>query len=140
MQVSIPLRYVYYNKTLIDFGSGLNATAYPIQSLIQNGQNLNVNPTGALIYISPKVMRGFLGQVYILNDPLNNFPAFKLNHAQPDFILQQVMMQGVSLDEFVFYNGIRGPIKIWNITYEKEQKLNPKYLNTTLPSEITWKF
>jgi len=139
-QTSIPVRYIYFNKTLVDFKSGINATIYPIQSLTQNGANLNINPTGAIIYLSPKVMKGFLGQVYILDDPLNNYPAFKLDHSQPDFILQQFTSQGVPLDEFVEYNGIRGPIKIWSINYIGNEKVNPKYLNTTLPSDITWQF
>lgn len=139
-QVSIPLRYIYYNKTLIDFKTGINATAYPIQALTQVGQGLSINPTGAVIYLSPRVMKGFLGQVYILDDAQNNFPAFELAHSQPDFILQQVSAQGLSLDEFVYYNGIRGPIKIWNINYTGDEILNPKYLNTTIPSDITWRF
>jgi asparagine N-glycosylation enzyme membrane subunit Stt3 len=139
-QVMVPLRYVYYNKTLTDFGSGINATAYPIQQLAQVGIGMSINPTGGLIYLSPRIMRGFLGQVYILNDPLNNFPAFKLNHSQPDFILQQVAAQGIKVDEFVEYGGIRGPIKIWSINYNGDEILNPKYLNTTFPPEITWKF
>jgi hypothetical protein len=85
-------------------------------------------------------MRGFLGQVYILNDPLNNFPAFKIAHQQPDFILQQLSAQGVILNEFVEYNGIRGPIKIWEINYTGNEKLNIDYLSTTLPKYITWQF
>jgi len=139
-QVKIPMRYLYYGGVLVDFNTGINATAYPIQSISQIDQGLNINPTGSLIYLSPKIMRGFLGQVYILNDPLDNFPAFKLDYAQEDFILQQISMQGASLNEFVDYNGIRGPIKIWGIKYSYNQKDNPKYLNTTLPSDITWQF
>jgi asparagine N-glycosylation enzyme membrane subunit Stt3 len=140
MQVSIPLRYVYYNKTLTDFGSGINATIYVIQSITQVGQGLSVDQTGSAIYLSPRVMRGFLGQVYLLNDPFNNFPAFKVAHSQPDFILQQVAAQGLVLDEFVQYNGIRGPIKIWEITYTGKEKIMKDSLLALPPDYITWKF
>jgi hypothetical protein len=139
-QLLLPLRYLYTNKTLIDFESGLNATAYPIQSLVAANNGLQIDTIGAAIYLSPRIMKGFLGQVYILDDPLNNFPAFKLEYTQTDYILQQIEGQGVQLDAFVYYQGIRGPIKIWNVTYPNGQNSNPKYLNTTFPTEIYWAF
>ena len=139
-QITIPLRYLYYEGQIRDFKTGINATAYIIQNIYDSGQGLQLDNFGAMIYISPRVMKGMLGQVYLLNDPFNNFPAFKLSHSQPDFILQQISNQGVSLDEFVDYNGIRGPIKIWKINYNGDEIINPKYLNTTFPPEITWKF
>lgn len=142
LNVKIPLRYVYSNGNITDFGSGLEATAYPIQNLIQqaNGQ-LTVDPDGGLIYLSPRILRGYLGQVYILNDPFKKFPAFTLAHTQPDYILQMISAQnGIKLGDFAIYQGFRGPIKIWNVTYPSDVQFKPEYISPNLPPEINWQF
>jgi len=142
MNIRLPLRYVYSNGNITDFGSGVEAAAYPIQNIIQtsNGQ-LNIDQDGGIIYLSPRILRGYLGQVYILNDPFNKFPAFELQHTQPDYILQMIAAQnGIKLGDFAIYQGIKGPIKIWNVTYPSDTKFNEEYAGTALPKEINWQF
>jgi len=136
----IPIRYLYANGEMLDFKSGIEAAVYPIQSIISNGNGYQVEQEGAAIYLSPRVLKGFLGQVYILDDPFNNFPAFEVTYKQNDFILQQFESQGVQLNDFVYYQGIKGPITIWNINYPAGQQSNPEYLNVVFPGEIDWAF
>ena len=139
-QDTVPIRYLYTNGEMIDFKTGIEAVVYPIQSMTANGGGYQVDEQGAVIYISPRVLKGFLAQVYILDDPFNNFPAFKVAYKQNDFILQQFEAQGLPLNDFVYYQGIKGPITIWNITYPDDQQSNSEYLNTVFPEEIDWAF
>ena len=140
-QVSVPLRYLYFDDKFKDYGSGINATADIIQKFYVQNQELQLDSMGAMIYISPRVMRGLLGQLYILNDPFGTFSNFKLAHVQDDYILEQIKAQGAAnVGEFSYYQGLRGPIKIWNVTYSGDEKINPDYLLRTQPSYITWKF
>jgi asparagine N-glycosylation enzyme membrane subunit Stt3 len=139
-QISAPMRYLYYNNQIKDFGFGINATAYIIQRVYSSNQGLQLDNLGAMIYLSPRIMRGMLGQVYVLNDPFKKWGAFKLVHNQPDYILSQIESQGIQLGEFTYYQGLRGPIKIWNITYTGEEKVKEEYLSKEPPSDITWKF
>ena len=139
-QLYLPLRYLYVNGEFYDFGSGLEGAASIIQRVYQGNGGLQLDPEGALIYVSPRVMRGFFGQVYILDDPFNNFPALEVIHTQPDFILQQFTSQGLVLNDFVEYQGIRGPIKIWEITYTGNEKPMKDSLAATVPDYINWSF
>jgi asparagine N-glycosylation enzyme membrane subunit Stt3 len=136
----VPMRYLEYNGKFKDFGKGINATAYIIQQVYSSGQGLQLDNMGAMIYLSPRIMRGMLGQVYVLNDPLKKWGAFKLVHSEPDFILSQISAQGVNLGEFTYYQGLRGPIKIWNITYTGKEEVKEEYLIKSPPSYITWSF
>jgi len=139
-QDTLPIRYLYVNGVLLDFETGIDAAVYPIQSMVSAGGGYQVEQEGAVIYLSPRVLRGFLGQVYILDDPFNNFPAFEVAYKQNDFILQQFESQGVELNDFVYYQGIKGPITIWDINYPAEQQANSEYLNIIFPEEIDWNF
>jgi hypothetical protein len=93
-----------------------------------------------MIYLSPRIMRGMLGQVYVLNDPFKKWGAFELVHSEQDYILSQIASQGIELGEFTYYEGLRGPIKIWNITYTGDEQVKEDYLIKSPPSYITWKF
>jgi hypothetical protein len=140
-QIGVPLRYLYVQGKLLDFKTGLNAAAYIIQKADTNdGQNLNIDQLGAMMYLSPRILRGFLGQAYVLNNSLGNFPNFKLAHSQQDFIIEQLNQRGANLGDFVYYYGLRGPIKIWQVEYTGNEKPNEDYTRTTVPDYITWKF
>jgi hypothetical protein len=89
-------------------------------------------------------MRGFLAQVYILNDPFHNFPAFQLAHSQTDYILQYYQSQGLQVNEFTEAQGLKGPIKIWKVNYTDNMPImngsEPESLARIPPSYITWTF
>jgi hypothetical protein len=145
-QVDIPMRYLYYDGQIYDYKTGINSTLYPIERVYQTNQGLQEDKLGAAIYISPRVMRGFLGRVYLLNDVFNNFKSFELVHEEENLIIGMINQQSTAeekLKSFVYfdnYGGLQGPIKIWKINYKGNEKINPEYVLTRVPDYITWEF
>jgi len=137
-QYKVYLRYLAVQGKVIDFKSGINASAYIFPSLIVQGNGVNSNPIGAAMYLSPRLMRGMLVQVYILNDPFKNFPNFKLVHSEENLIVNSLNQQGMSLPEFIYYQGIQGPIKIWEIEYTGKEKIKQEYLDTDATKYLDW--
>ena len=39
-------------------------------------------------------------------------------------------------ENFIEYNGFRGPVKIWEINYPKDIKFEEEYLSKEYPSEL----
>lgn len=137
-QYKVYIRYLAVQGKVIDFKSGVNASAYVFPSLIVQGNGVNSNPIGAAMYLSPRLMRGMLVQVYILNDPFKNFPNFKLVHSEQDLIIDSLNQQGMNLPEFIYYQGIQGPIKIWEIEYTGKEKIKQEYLDTDATKYLDW--
>ncbi len=135
---ALPLQYLYYNGRFIDFKEGIKATAYIIQRVSPS----SLDNMGAVMYISPRLMRGFLSQVYILNDSLKNFPHFKLAYVEQGPNIARIRQQGYSLNEFSYLDGkgVEGPIKIWSIEYTGNEKINEEWLRKTPPEWVDWKF
>jgi hypothetical protein len=80
-----------------------------------------------------------LVQKYILNDPFNNFPNFKIAHVEPNTIIADLNNQGMNLPEFVYYQGVQGPIKIWEIKYIGNEKVKQEYLDSDASKYLNWK-
>jgi len=138
-QHNVPLRYASISgREFFDFGSGIEATAYVFPS-INAGENINQNPVGAVMFISPRLMRGMLAQTYILDDPFDNFPGLNLVHSEANSIIDSLRVQGMDLPDFVHYQGIQGPIKIWEIAYTGEEELQEKYMDTDSSKYLEWK-
>jgi len=135
----IPLRYIEFEGNFIDFGSGLNGTMKIIPMLKQSSQGVQIDPFGASIYISPRVMRGFLAQKYLLDDPLGNFPNFKVAHVEQNIIIEGMNNQGMNLPDFIYYSGVQGPITIWEIEYTGEETEQEKYLDKDTSKYLDWK-
>jgi hypothetical protein len=141
IQTRIPIRYLYLEGKMQDFKTGINASVSLIKKIDNNNGQLGVDSIGAGIYLSPRVFKGLLGQVYVLNDALGKFPNFKLSHSEQDLWVKQLeQYAGQDLGDFVYYQGLRGPIKIWNVNYNGDEKVIPEFLQTQKPSSITWKF
>ena len=138
LQHKVNLRYLYGGGEFIDFGSGIEACAFLIPRLIYNAQGLSSNPIGAAMFISPRLMRGMFSQVYLLDDSLNKFPNFKLVHSEPNFIVRDLRNQGMDLPEIIYYSGIQGPIKIWEIEYTGNEQLKEEYLDTDASKYLSW--
>ncbi len=134
-QINIPLRYIYFKDQFYDFKTGLEGTADIIPKVDSNGK---LNIAGALIYISPRVMRGMLAQKYLLDDPFNNFPNFKLTHTESSLVVESLNSQGTNLGEFIYYGGVQGPIKIWDIEYTGKEKIVEEYLDKDYSKYLSW--
>ena len=128
-QFRIPLRYVYYNGLLINLGEGLETVVYFIPSVSPSGQGVTINELGAVIYLPPKVTKSLVAQLYLLNDIFNNYPGVNLVHSEPSPLVDSLNNQGLNLNEFVYYGGIQGPIKIWEINHQDNIIAREEFLN-----------
>jgi len=137
-QYRIPLRYIYVNNQFYDFGSGLEGCVYVIPRVYQSGQSLQKDDLGALIWISPRVLRGYLAQKYLLDDPFDNFPNFEIAHVEQNFIVESLNNQGIEVGEFVIYGDLQGPIKIWDVKYTGDEQLKEEYLDTDASKYLDW--
>lgn len=119
---ALPMRYVYYNNTMEDFGSGINATFMIIPSLnvSQNGQ-VQVDPIGAGIYLSPKVQQTLYARLYLMNDPYKQYTTFSLANIQENNIVTELRSHGINVGDFLYYQGnLLAPLKIWKTTYPSD--------------------
>jgi len=94
---------------------------------------------GSILYISPRVMRGYFAQKYLLDNPFNKFSNFELVHSEDNLIVSELKKQGVNLNEFVYYQGIQGPIKIWEIKYSGNEEKKQEYLDRDASKYLSWK-
>jgi hypothetical protein len=117
-QINLPVRYIYYNGTLYDFKNGTNSAIYIMPEISQVSTGIQVDDIGALMYFSPKVVNSLMAQLYIMNDPLNEYKGgITLAHSEPDPLGTYIeMYSGKKLNEFFYFNGVRGPLKIWKVT------------------------
>lgn len=116
-QLNIPVRYAYYNQKFYDFEEGLNATVMIIPSLNVNSKGgAEIDEQGAMIYLSDKTRNSLFAKLYLMNDPLNEYPTLNISHIEYDSVIKYLNSQGENL-EFIYYGGFRGPIKIWKVEY-----------------------
>jgi len=131
-QIRIPLRYLEVEGQFYDFGNGLNSAAKIIPLVTQNSQGgVQADRMGALMYLSEKVSGSLFARLYLLNDPLEQYPTIKLAHAEPDPAIASLNAQGANFGEFIYFNGIRGPIKIWRTDYPENILEKEEFLRTT---------
>lgn len=117
-QVQIPLRYIYtYNKK-VDFGGGVEAGFYVIPSASpQTSGGVQVDQLGAAFYFGPRTLNSLFVQLFILNDPENKYPTIELAHKEENYIVAALKSQGIPLNDFIVYQGLQGPIKIYEVNY-----------------------
>ena len=113
-QYRLPIRYVYYKNKITDFGSGLNITISLIPQVYQTNQGIQIDDVGALIYLSEKTMNSLFAELYLMDDPYNKYPTIELAYSQDDYVVESLKQQGSAVGDFVYYQGFRGPIKIWD--------------------------
>ncbi len=126
----IPLRYMYYDNQFIDFGSGAEAGIFLIPLI--NPDNMQIDMQGALLYLSKRTVKTQLAKLYLYKEN-NNY--FKLAHSEDDILVSQVKKQYPNIGDFVYYEGVRGPIRIWEINYPSNMNVKKEYLQTEYPSE-----
>ncbi|MEK6842139.1 MAG: STT3 domain-containing protein [Nanoarchaeota archaeon] len=127
-QTNIPIRYLYYENKFSDFGSGLDAVIKIIPSVSQDGQGVQIDGAGAIIYLSPRVSKGLFAQLYLLNDPLKEYGTVSVAHSQPDLTLDSLNKQGANLGNMAYINGFRGPIQIWKVDYPNNILVRDEFL------------
>ncbi len=127
------LRYAYVNNNLYDFNSGIDAGifVFPRMQTEASGQG-QVNNLGAMFYLSQRVVHSNLAQLYLFDQKSDYF---KLAHTESNLFIDNLNQQNINIGEFAYFQGFQGPIKIWEISYPKEQKINPNYLKTDYVNE-----
>lgn len=138
IQHKVELRYLHINGKLVDFKSGIESAAFIFSRLDQSGNGINKKEFGAAFFISPRLFRGMLSQTYIMDDPLNKFPNFKLVNTQASLIIEDLRAQGMQLPDFVFFQGVQGPIKIWEIKYTGKEKMKKEYIDIDHRPYLDW--
>jgi asparagine N-glycosylation enzyme membrane subunit Stt3 len=116
-QVQIPVRYVYFNGKILDYENGLDAVAYIFPSISQSSSGLTIDPMGAAIYLSPKVQKSLFARVYLMDNVFKDYDYLTLVHAEYDPVVSSLKNQNAQVGEFVYFQGFRGPIKIWETGY-----------------------
>jgi len=129
-QINIPVRYLYFNDNLFDFGDGLDAVIRVIPSIGQNNQQVQIDSLGALVYLSPKVSKSLFSQLYLLNDAFKKYETINLVHSQHDSFVSSLNSQGANIKDFVYFQGFRGPIKIWKVDYPSNIITREEFLET----------
>jgi len=129
-QIRIPLRYAYMQGELIDFGRGLDAVFFMFPRISSSDQGISVDEFGAGIYLSPKVSKSLFAQLYLMNDPLDKYYSLSLAHSEDDFVTSSLRMQGADVGEFVYYQGFRGPIKMWEVSYSSDVEVHEEFLDS----------
>ncbi|MEK6757627.1 MAG: hypothetical protein AABX88_00725, partial [Nanoarchaeota archaeon] len=122
------LRFAYIDGELKDFDSGLDSGIFVFPRVEQNG----INKIGALLYLSKRTVHSRLAQLYLFDQKSDYF---KLTHVESSFIVENLRQQGLEVGEIIYYQGIQGPIKIWEISYPKNIEVNPDYLLTDFPDQ-----
>lgn len=112
IQTRIPARYVYVNGEIVDFGSGLDVVIDIIPAFTGTG----INQMGAAIYLSQKVSKSLFARLYLMDDAFDEYETLELVHSEDDPVVASMKAQGVSIGDFVYYQGFRGPIKIWDVS------------------------
>lgn len=121
-QYSIPMRYVYYNNQVIDFGTGINATFMIIPSINSgtNGQ-ISIDPIGAGIYLSPKIQQSLYARLYLMNDYYHQYPTLAVANYQQNDIILQLDSHGANIGKFAEYQGqLLAPLEIWKVSYPSD--------------------
>ncbi|GIU68438.1 MAG: hypothetical protein KatS3mg001_288 [Candidatus Pacearchaeota archaeon] len=125
----IPIRYLYYNNKIHDFETGINSLIRVIPGVQQSAQQIEINPFGAVIYLSEKTKDTLFSQLYLLDDPQGVYPTIKISHVEDDFFVSLLKQQGFDMGDFVYYQGLRGPIKIWKVEYPENTKTYSEFLD-----------
>ncbi|MDP2946730.1 MAG: hypothetical protein Q8N88_01315 [Nanoarchaeota archaeon] len=114
-QYKIPFRYLYINGEIRDFKTGVNATAMLIPAIENTGNGALINQVGGIIFMTPKTSQSLFAQLYLMDDPFGKYPTIKLSHVEDDPVVNSIKTSGnIFGSDFLYYNGFRGPIKIWD--------------------------
>ena len=136
-QYRVPLRYAYFNGKFYDFGAGIDAGLFifPSVQFVQNGQQVVVDDKGAAMFLSSKTVHSQFARLYLYDEPQ---AGFKLVHSEDGFFVKALKERGAQIDDFVFYQGVQGPIKIWEVNYPENMAVNQTYLQRSFPEGQLW--
>ena len=130
-QTALPIKNVYYNGELKEFEEGVNATVRVLPRVTQDAQGVQMDPIGAVAYLSEKTKDSLFAKLYLMNDPLDEYPGVELVHEEHDYVVSTLNSQGANLGELVYFNGFRGPIKIWKIEHQESTLAREEFIRSS---------
>lgn len=131
-QYEIPLKYVF-EKELREFSSGIEAGVIIVPQLVEDSRGIAIDDKGAMLYLSERTVHSHLAKFYLYGEENQNF---KLAHSEDDLLVAQIKQQNPAFtNDFIYYQGFRGPIKIWEINYPADIEENEEYLRTDFPNQ-----
>ncbi len=133
-QYQMPLRYIYINNKLYDFKSGMDAGMFVYPKMDYENGKISIDNKGAAFYLSERTIHSAIARLYLFGGNSNHF---KLVHTEPNLIITDLKNQGLNIGDFLYYQGFQGPIKIWEINYPSDIKLDQSYLSTDYPEELS---
>jgi len=138
IQARIPIRYVYVGGQLIDYGNGLDV----VIDIIPAFDGTGINQMGAAIYLSQKVSKSLFAQLYLLDDAFGNYPTVEIAHVEDSPVVAAMRAQGAPVSDFIYYQGFRGPIKIWDVSEVPEDvEIVPEFIEELGGfGDLDWRF
>jgi asparagine N-glycosylation enzyme membrane subunit Stt3 len=130
-QYEIPLKNIFIAGKLIEFESGLDAGIFIYPSVNQANGDTNINRIGAAFYLSPRTIHSGIARWYLFGEESEYV---KLAYLEPNAVAASLQSQGVLNNDFVYYQGFQGPIKIWEISYPDHMEINPEFLEKDYPN------
>lgn len=131
-QYAVPMRYVYYDNQMTDFGSGINATFMLIPNINYQNNQISVDPIGAGIYLSPVVQDSLYARLYLMNDPYNQYPTITQGVYEENDIINLLRSKGYNIGEFAYFQGqLVAPLKIWHVSIPSNILLRTEFTNPT---------
>jgi asparagine N-glycosylation enzyme membrane subunit Stt3 len=131
-QFNVPMGCVFYNGKKYEFEGNYGGCLYIIPRVISQGQGVSISNTGASLFISEKSMRALWVKLYLFDEAEN----FELVHNEVNFFVDNLRNQGVELGDLIYFNGVQGPIKIWEIHYPPNVEFKPEYLDTNYKESV----
>ncbi len=131
-QYRLPLRYAYQNK-FIDFGSGIEAGVFLMPSFGMESNTIVIKPGAALLYLSNRTVKSQVARLYLYKE---QNPYFELMHSEDDDLVRQLRTIANFTEDFIYYEGVHGPIRIWEIHYPSFIASNASFLNTQYPEAL----
>ncbi len=126
-QYRIPIKNVFYNGQMISFEKGIDSVVYLIPKVDDKSGKIDL--VGAMIYLSPRTFNSLMGRLYILGDYYNEYPTLKEAIFEDDPVVSYFkQFAGGVLNEFVWYGGIRAPLKIWEVNYPEGTPVHREFV------------
>jgi hypothetical protein len=135
-QYTLPFRYAYdpIDLELKDFKTGVpqGIFIYPRVSSTQTGTSIELD--GTLLYLNERTVLSQLARLYLYQED-NEY--FTLVHSEDDFVVSQIKTQNPGFDkDIINFQGLRGPIRIWEISYSDDIEFKPEFIDTNYPEEL----
>jgi len=131
-QYNIPLRYAYVEDKFYDFKTGIEYGVFFFPEVTQKEGMINSNPIGALLLFSKKTVYSNMVNLFLFE---KDSEYFNLVHKEDNLIVKSLKEQGMEIGDFIYYHGLHGPIKIWEINYPEDIKKNESYLEIDFPDQ-----